>query len=202
MSETNVVAGIGKLAAALAKAQSQMSHAEKSKKNEHFKSRYADLAAVLDAVGPALSANELALVQLPVLSDDKHVSVTTMLIHSSGESLSSTLAVPVSKQDAQGVGSAITYARRYAVMAMCGIAPDDDDGNAAVGRAPSRAPDADDPMAKEVALLLAGFTASRSLDDLAALLPRCKAFATGTPERATLVKAYNAREAELKAVKP
>ena len=120
------------VAAALVKAQKAFGPALKSSTNPHFKSKYADLAACVEAVIDALHANGIALVQrnIPV---DSGVCIETVFVHESGEMLSSgPLHVPASKQDPQGYGSAMTYARRYSLMAACGIAPEDDDGNAGV----------------------------------------------------------------------
>ena len=122
---------INELAAALAKAQGQIQGAVKDSTNPAFKSRYADLASVWDACRVALSLNGLAVLQGPALVG-QGVSVTTRLLHSSGQWAESTLVLPMDKATAQGAGSAITYARRYALAAMVGVAPDDDDdGNAA-----------------------------------------------------------------------
>jgi hypothetical protein len=134
-SESEQSPSIGALAAALAKAQGAMRHADKDSTNPHFRSRYADLASVVDACREALAANGLAYVQRVGTSQDgASVRITTMLLHSSGEWLKDSLWVPVSKRDAQGIGSAITYGRRYGLMAMVGVAPsEDDDGNGAVG---------------------------------------------------------------------
>jgi hypothetical protein len=107
-----------------------MSAAAKDSANPFFKSKYADLASVWEAIRKPLSSNGLALVQFP-RSNDAGVEVETLLIHSSGEWVAETLHLPVSKHDAQGVGSAITYARRYGLQSVAGVAPDDDDGNAA-----------------------------------------------------------------------
>lgn len=125
---------IPKLALALAKAQGQMTGATKDKTNPAFKSKYADLSAVWEACRKPLSDNELAVIQLVVATDEKHVGIETQLHHSSGESITSTVIVPVAQATAQGVGSAMTYARRYGLSAMVGIAPEDDDGNSASGR--------------------------------------------------------------------
>jgi hypothetical protein len=120
------------LARALAKAQAVMEGASKDKTNPAFKSRYADLASVWDACRGPLTSNGLAVVQLVTSADKTSVTVETRLLHEGGESLSSTLTLPVEKATAQGVGSAITYARRYGLSAMVGVAPDDDDdGNEA-----------------------------------------------------------------------
>jgi len=130
---------ITKVAAAFVKAQTAFGPALKSATNPHFKSKYADLAAVVEAVIDALNSNGIALMQRQH-PNDSGVCVETLLIHESGEILSAgMLTVPAAKQDPQGYGSALTYARRYSLMAACGIAPEDDDGNAAMKRA--RKPD-------------------------------------------------------------
>lgn len=121
---------IAALAAALAKAQGEMQGAVKDSENPFFSSKYADLASVWDACRAALSKNGLAVIQMP-RSDENGIEVETVLAHSSGEWMSETLRMPVVKTDAQKVGSAITYARRYALAAFVGVAPEDDDGNAA-----------------------------------------------------------------------
>ena len=120
-----------KISAALVKAQRAFGPALKTSSNPHFKSRYADLAACVEAVIDGLNSNGIALIQKQHQSDGG-VAVETVFVHESGETLSAgILSVPASKQDAQGYGSALTYARRYSLMAACGIAPEDDDGNAA-----------------------------------------------------------------------
>lgn len=124
---------INEIGAALAKAQGAIENATKDKANPFFKSTYADLAGVWDACRAALSSNGLSVVQTPEQSD-KGVIVSTMLLHSSGQWISGSYLMPVSKFDAQSIGSAITYARRYALAAMVGVAPEDDDSNAANNR--------------------------------------------------------------------
>jgi hypothetical protein len=120
-----------KIASALVKAQKAFGPALKSATNPHFKSRYADLAACVEAVIDSLNANGIALMQRNIACDTG-ITIETVFVHESGEMLSSgPLHVPASKADAQGYGSAMTYARRYSLMAACGIAPEDDDGNAA-----------------------------------------------------------------------
>lgn len=122
---------IKELAASLSKAQGQFDHAKKDVKNEFFKSRYADLAGVIDAAKKPLSDNGLAIVQLVDTDQDGALYLETMLLHSSGEWISGKYPIRPVKPDPQSVGSAITYARRYAFSALTGIAADDDDGNAA-----------------------------------------------------------------------
>lgn len=120
-----------KIASALVKAQKAFGPALKSSSNPHFKSKYADLSACIEAVIDGLNANGIALIQKQH-PHDGGVAVETIFVHESGEILSAgMLTVPAAKQDPQGYGSALTYARRYSLMAACGIAPEDDDGNAA-----------------------------------------------------------------------
>lgn len=123
---------INELSTALAKAQLEIENAGKNATNSHFGKQYADLAQVLNTVRPVFAAHGLSFVQMPSFLDGK-ASVETMLMHSSGQYISNTCSAPVSKQDAQGVGSAITYLRRYSLAAFAGVAQEDDDGNMAVG---------------------------------------------------------------------
>lgn len=119
------------IAAALVKAQKEFSPALKCSTNPHFRSKYADFAACLEAVQDPLNNNGIALLQR-THEDPTGVTVETLFIHESGEEISGgRLHVPASKQDAQGYGSALSYARRYSILAACGIAAVDDDGNAA-----------------------------------------------------------------------
>lgn len=129
------------IATAFVKAQKQFAPALKTATNPHFRSNYADLAACIEAVIDALNDNGIALIQ-KTHDSENGVTVETVLIHESGETMSGgMLHVPASKQDPQGYGSALTYARRYSLMAACGIAPEDDDGNLA-SRAPKPVPKA------------------------------------------------------------
>lgn len=122
---------INELAAALAKAQGEMRNAGKNADNPYFKSKYADLGEILNTVKEPLAKYGLAITQLYDGMSGKDISVTTMLMHSSGQYIANTGNYPATKQDIQGVGSAITYARRYSLAAMLGLAQEDDDGNAA-----------------------------------------------------------------------
>lgn len=124
---------IGALAAALAKAQSEMTPAKKDAKNPFFNSQYADLASCWEAARKPLATNGLAVIQTTGLSE-AGVIVETTLAHSSGEWITSNLLMPLAKRDPQGVGSAITYGRRYALAAIVGLVTDDDDAEAAMGR--------------------------------------------------------------------
>jgi hypothetical protein len=116
---------------------SEIEGAEKDKLNPHFKSKYADLTSVIDAIKPVLARHNLAFYQRPQPSDTG-ILVQTMLRHASGEEIDlGTLYVPANKQDAQGFGSAMTYARRYALMTAFGVPAEDDDGNAAAKAQPA-----------------------------------------------------------------
>jgi hypothetical protein len=124
---------IANIAEALAKAQGAIDDASKANKNPFFNSKYADLASVRSVIREPLAVNDIAIVQLP-RSLSGEVEVETMLIHKSGEFIAETLRLPVGKWDAHGIGSGITYARRYGLMSILGIAAEDDDGNASVAK--------------------------------------------------------------------
>jgi hypothetical protein len=121
---------INELAAALTKAQGQLSHAVKDSINPHFKAKYADLASVWEACRKALVDNGLSVIQLPEPCENG-LKLTTMLTHLSGQYIASTLQMPLTKSDPQGYGSALTYARRYSLAAIVGVYQDDDDANTA-----------------------------------------------------------------------
>ena len=137
--QTNMSASIGTLAKALAAAQSQIEGAKKDSEHPFFRAAYADLASVWDACRTQLSSNGLAVIQT-VDGSPEVVWVTTTLAHSSGEWIRGTLRMKPVKSDPQGIGSAITYARRYALAAIVGVAPEDDDGNAAGGKHDNKQP--------------------------------------------------------------
>ena len=136
------------IASAFIKAKKVFSPATKASTNPHFRSKYADLANCFEAVNDALLDNEIAVYQ-ETFEDDTGVTVETVFLHSSGETIrGGKFHVPASKQDPQGYGSALTYARRYSLMTACGIAAEDDDGNSASGnkdkpapKAPQKAPE-------------------------------------------------------------
>lgn len=128
-------ASITKLATAMVQVQATLEGAIKGKANPAFKgTKYADLKAVWDACREPLVTNGLSVVQFPGDMVDNRMTMTTQLSHESGEWMRSTLSIPLSKADAQGYGSAVTYARRYALAAVVGVCPEDDDGNAASNR--------------------------------------------------------------------
>ena len=125
---------INDIAAALAKAQTKVKNAIPNAENPHFRSSYADLEAVKAACMEALNANGIAVVQSPVVTDGR-VGVTTRLLHASGQWIEGEFTMPSVKQDPQGYGSALTYARRYTLAAFAGVATgEDDDGEGAHGR--------------------------------------------------------------------
>ena len=124
---------IANLTLALSIVQGKLTHAKKDSANPFFKSRYADLESVWDSCRNLLANNGLAIMQFPGLYSelDKSMSLTTIISHKSGEWMGQEMSVPVTKPDAQGAGSALTYMRRYALAAVVGVVQADDDGNAA-----------------------------------------------------------------------
>jgi len=126
---------IANLAAAMAAAQSEMGAAIKGSSNPFFKSKYADLGSVIEAVKAPFAAHGLSYVQFPV-SGENSVGVTTRLMHSSGEWLEQEFFIPLGKMDAQSVGSCLSYARRYSLQSIAGTPSADDDGHAATQSAP------------------------------------------------------------------
>jgi len=118
---------LNELATALAKAQGEITHAVKDSVNPFHKSSYADLASVWDACRKPLAENGLSIVQLPNGIEDNCLILDTTMLHSSGQWISSKIKMPMQKQDPQGYGSTLTYARRYALAAIVGVYQDDDD---------------------------------------------------------------------------
>ena len=115
---------------ALAKAQSEVENAVKGSTNPHFKSKYADLAEVLNTVRPVFAANGLSIIQIPSF-DGAMASVTTCLAHAKGGTIAGVSSCVPAKTDAQGIGAATTYLRRYSLASVCGVAQEDDDGQSA-----------------------------------------------------------------------
>jgi len=125
------------LHSAMALAFAKIEAATKSANNPHFRSKYADIGAVIDAIKPALVNHGLFFTQHPQPSEGG-VTVETVLHHAGGESVSlGSLFVPANKNDAQAFGSALTYCRRYALVTAFGVPTEDDDGNAAARRGQS-----------------------------------------------------------------
>jgi ERF superfamily len=144
---TNQSDEIADLAAALSKCQGEMEPAIKDSTNSHFKSKYADLNAVWAACRGPLSKNGLSVVQTIDTIGDKMVLITT-LFHSSGQWIKSIMPVVSARNDAQGIGSGLSYARRYSLSAICGVSQEDDDGNAAmpIEKVPSKKQKEDKPI--------------------------------------------------------
>jgi len=132
---------INELAAALVKAQNNYNALIKDSSNPFFKSKYADLAACIECVREPLAKQGLSVVQSTDVISDTVTVVETMIIHTSGQWISGRYPLTPTKPDCQGLGAALTYARRYSLTAMLGIAAEDDDGNAASGKTqPAAAP--------------------------------------------------------------
>ena len=132
--DMNKSESIANLALALSKAQLELSNPKKTSTNPFFNSKYADLSEVINASKTVLAEHGLSVMQF--LSYTNMVHVETMMLHSTGEWISETLSLPIAKHDAQSIGSTCTYARRYSWAAICGLAQEDDDANAAVGHKP------------------------------------------------------------------
>lgn len=123
--------GLAEVASALVKVQSRLRPVARTSTNPFFKSNYADLSAVWETIRQPLADNGLAVVQtLDAVEDRGVIALSTLLLHTSGEWIRSTLTMPLQKTEPQAVGSAITYARRYALMAMIGVAAADEDDDA------------------------------------------------------------------------
>lgn len=180
------------IAAAFVKAQAEIEKATKDKTNPHFRSKYADLGAVVDAIKPALEKNGLAFFQ-KFHHDDNGITVETIIVHESGETMSNgVLSVPASKKDAQGFGSACTYARRYSLQAAFGVAPEDDDGNAA-----SQAKE--DPGIKDMPALISSIKSAQNIEALKGIFQQAWQTAT-EKQRAVIKRNYDARKAELEPI--
>jgi len=182
------------LSLAMALAFAKIEGAIKGKTNPAFGRKYADLAAVVDAIKPALSEHGLWFRQISHPADGG-VCVETVIHHASGESLAcGPLFLPASKQDAQGFGSAMTYARRYSLMAAFGVPAEDDDGNGAVQSRPEPKP-AQRIDNAEAALVLDSLREA-AMSGLDALQARFKAIPTNDTKAAVWAK----HQGELKAV--
>ncbi|WP_445778865.1 ERF family protein [Shewanella sp.] len=176
------------IAKAFVAAKREFAPALKTSTNPHFKSKYADLAGCLEAVNEALLNQGIALLQ-ETSEDATGVTVETVFMHESGETIrGGKLHVPASKQDPQGYGSALTYARRYSVMAACGIAAEDDDGNAASRKAPT----------VDVSTYVSSINGCENLEDLKAKFAiAITACGTDLQAKAKVIAAKDARKADL-----
>lgn len=190
------------IASALVKAQKQFSPALKTATNPHFKSKYADLSACVEAVIDALNANGIALIQKTHECADG-VMVETVFVHESGETFEAgRLHVPAAKHDPQGYGSALTYCRRYSLMAACGIAPEDDDGNAASQQKPKAKAEAKpvpltDNQAQDFVLSISEAGDVEKLKDAFAKAYKAAQAAGDTKRAAEFKDAYEHRKAQL-----
>lgn len=183
-----------KICAAFVKAQSQFGAALKTSTNPHFKSRYADLAAVVEAVIDALNKNGIGMMQ-QTFECENGVIVETVFIHESGEELrSGKLHVPASKHDAQGYGSALTYARRYSLLTATGIAPEDDDGNAATQQKPKPIGALPEKVFADLKIAIDDSLNMQSLQSAFALAYKAASAANDKPAVDTFTKIYNARK--------
>ena len=176
------------IAKAFVAAKREFAPALKTSTNPHFKSKYADLAGCLEAVNEALLNQGIALLQ-ETSEDATGVTVETVFMHESGETIrGGKLHVPASKQDPQVYGSALTYARRYSVMAACGIAAEDDDGNAASRKAPTM----------DVSTYVSNINDCENLEDLKAKFAiAIAACGTDSQAKAKVIAAKDARKGQL-----
>jgi len=194
--------------AALVAAQAEMEPARKQAENPHLRSKYADLASVMAACMSALHNHGFAVIQPTVQDENGGQFVETVLLHTSGEKLSCRVPLIIGKNDMQGLGSAMTYARRYGLMTMAGIAPEDDDGEGAKGNGqagppqrrnqpkPEPEPASDKPSAETIARAKEALSIAVDLDDLKAkwaMLPRQVQTAPG------VASAKDARKTQLAA---
>jgi len=186
----------GGLYAAMSAAQAEMGRALKDTNNPHFKSKYADLASVCDACMPALSKHGIAVLQ-PCFDDETGRYVKTIFVHGqSGETAECRVPLIVQKNDMQGYGSAVTYARRYGLMGMAGIAPEDDDGNAAAKSAPTRQ-DAQSDFDADVAKALRDIAREKTLESLGAFWGDLAKTSKAVAADHRVIKAKDERKAAL-----
>jgi hypothetical protein len=182
-------AEIGAISKAMAAFQATVENASKKSINPAFKSKYADLAEVLNTVREDLGKHGLALMQFPSFQDGV-AHVETILSHESGQWMAGLASAPVTKQDAQGVGSAITYLRRYSIAAVCGVAQEDDDANGSVGR---KADKQEDPSAALIAPILA----APDMDKLRKAYDAAYKVAKTKEAQAAVIAAKDQRKTEL-----
>ena len=143
-----------KISAAFVKAQKEFGPAIKNARSN--RNTYADLSACLDAVIDAFHNSNIAIIQMPHENKDG-ITVETIFLHDSGEQMSGgKLFIPCEKKDAQSFGSALTYARRYALMASCGLAPEDDDGKKASEKKTAKAQITDERLRNAIGKIALG----------------------------------------------
>lgn len=178
---------IKELASALNRAQAQMSGAKKSASNPFFKSKYANLEEVIQCVKEPFAENGLSFAQFPVSDGDK-AGVETVIMHESGEFISNSFMLTCAKNDPQGMGSAITYARRYGLQAAVGVPSEDDDGEGAMKRKPQKPAQ----TKQEAVALLAG------AETLEALSTAWKSISPENKTNPDVIALKDARKSELK----
>lgn len=193
-----------KLDNALAKAQGEFSAAIKDSNNPAFKSKYADLSSVMEAIRPALARHGISLTQWPVHSTDNRVHMVTRIAHD-GEWMRGTFSIPCDKQNAHGYGSIITYLRRYCASTCLGVITDlDDDGNAASGReytpAKTEAPKAEEPVKPAESLgdtMIRKFNEAENAAEFEELVTRARTRweKLGTADKARVSNVIKARRA-------
>lgn len=175
---------------AYAKAQTEMGKALKNAQNPHLKSKYADLGSVMDACFSAFHANGFAVLQ-PCGKDDNGQYVETIIAHESGDRFSSRVYLTIGKADMQGVGSAITYARRYGLLGMAGLAPEDDDGEA------QKAPTARELFEADVASAVRGMERETTLEGLSEMFADLFRNKRQVADDRRVIAAKDARKAQL-----
>jgi len=185
------------IASAFVKAQKEFAPALKTSTNPHFKSKYVGLDGCIEAVIDALNNSGIALMQ-PTHLDETGVTVETIFLHESGEMLSGgKLHVPAAKQDPQGYGSALTYARRYSLMSACGIAPEDDDGNAGSKRPEDKPKNVDPKMPENMVVdWLAYVNSAANMRDLKAYGVEAEAATEDYPEALSRIRSAVANRIE------
>jgi hypothetical protein len=184
---------IDKISAALVLAQKDMLPLIKDSDNPFFKSKYADLHAVTQACYPALQANDICVMQSAESLGASGINIRTRLIHSSGQFIETECAIPPAGQDPQKYGSAVTYGRRYGLQAAVGLAAQDDDAEAAMGRKESKGKQAasDDLLDK----IIESFTMQTTIEALDAKLVKAKTTPYKDDQR--MLDAYNRKAQEL-----
>lgn len=190
----DTTAATAELFAALAEAQADVENATKNAKNLHFKNQYADLAEVLNTVRPVFARHGLSIVQATGFSGSV-VSVETLIAHKSGGRISSVAACVPAKTDAQGIGSATTYLRRYGLAAMTGVAQEDDDGNSAAHN--HRPEPVEDDTPSPADKFLTSIDAAQTLEQLREIKAAIGMANIGGAARARVVAAWNAKKAEM-----
>lgn len=196
---------IASIAPALLEAQKAITFAAKDSLNPHFKNKYADLSSVIDAVKSALNTAGIVFIQSLSPSEPGYLALSTRLLHSSGEWIEDIAVCALSKNDAQGVGSATTYLRRYSLAAITGVYQDDDDGNAASLKDTSQAKQSPKPKTdakpapindQEMEITIAALRDAENVDELktmfAAIWPRAAKI-----QQAILKLVYDKRKSAL-----